>query len=56
MNGMTFDVIVDGLDHGEERFKIEAIDPIRGTKLPDGTLRAPILTFEESSRFYTREI
>ncbi len=52
----TFDVIVSGLDKGQPGHLIEAVDPIRGTRLADGTLRAPILSFEESSRFYTPDV
>ena len=52
----TFDFIVDGLDAGAPRYEIAAVDPVRGEPLSDGTIRAPILSFEESSRFYTREI
>jgi hypothetical protein len=29
---------------------------VRGQAQADGTIRVPLLTFEESSRFYTREI
>src|SRR5262249_22801513 len=53
---MTFDVVVSGLDRGAPPHVIEAVDPVRGERLPDGTIRTPILSFEESSRFYTREI
>lgn len=52
----TLDVIVSGLDPGEPRYRVEAVDPVRGTRLPDGTLRAPILGFEAASRFYSPEI
>ena len=52
----TFDVIVSGLDPGAPPFRIEAVDPVRGESLPDGSLRAPIIGFEEASRFYTAEI
>lgn len=52
----TMDVIVSGLDREKPRYKIEAIDPVRATALPDGSLRAPILGFEEASRFYTPDI
>jgi hypothetical protein len=52
----TFDVIISALHRDESPFKIEPVDPVRGIQLPDGTVRAPILSFEDSSRFYTREI
>ncbi|HWA02786.1 MAG TPA: hypothetical protein VG819_04575 [Rhizomicrobium sp.] len=50
---LTFDVIVDGLDKGAERYVIEPVDPVGGEHLRDGTIRAPLLTFEASSRRYT---
>lgn len=49
---MTFDVIVDGLDKGQERYTIQPVDPIGGEHLADGSIRAPLLTFEESSKRY----
>ena len=52
----TFDVIVDGLGGVRPRYVIEPVDPVRGTALPDGTIRAPYLTFAESTRFYTRAV
>ena len=52
----TFDVIVSGLDEGQPSFDIEAVDPVRGQVLADGAIRAPIVSFEESSRFYTRDV
>jgi len=50
---MTFDVIIDGLDPGTERYVIQPLDPIAGERLADGTIRAPLLSFEESSKRYT---
>jgi hypothetical protein len=52
-HAMTFDVIVDGLDKGQERYVIQPLDPIGGEHLRDGTIRAPVLTFEESVGRYT---
>jgi hypothetical protein len=52
----TLDVIVDGLGGARPRYVIEPIDPIRGQILADGTIRAPYLTFAESTRFYTRDV
>ena len=52
----TLDVIVDGLGNAKPRYVIEPVDPVRGQTLPDGTIRAPYLTFAESTRFYTREV
>lgn len=48
----TFDVIVDGLTRGAPRFEIQAVDPLRGARRPDGAIRAPFLGFEASSKFY----
>jgi hypothetical protein len=50
---MTFDVIVDGLDAGTERYVIQPLDPLGGATRADGTIRAPLLSFAESSRRYT---
>ncbi|HVU19293.1 MAG TPA: hypothetical protein VHE09_01075 [Rhizomicrobium sp.] len=51
-HAMTFDVIVDGLDPGQDRYVIQPLDPIGGEHLADGTIRAPLLSFEESSKRY----
>jgi hypothetical protein len=51
-HAMTFDVIVDGLDKGQERYTIQPVDPIGGEHLADGTIRAQLLSFEESSKRY----
>jgi hypothetical protein len=48
----TFDVIVTGLEPGGPEWKVEPVDPLGGTDLGDGTLRAPLLGFEESARRY----
>ena len=53
---VTFDVIVSGLTPGAPGYEIQAVDPVRGERLPDGSLRAPILDFEEASRFYTAAV
>ena len=49
---MTVDVIVDGLDKGKDRYLIEPVDPLRGDQLPDGSLRAPRISFEKSMDIY----
>jgi hypothetical protein len=51
-HAMTFDVIVDGLDAGQDRYVIQPLDPLGGEHLGDGTIRAPLLSFEESSKRY----
>ena len=53
---MTFDVVVSGLDKGQPDHLIQAIDPVRGRRLADGTLAAPIISFEEASRRYTADV
>ncbi len=55
-HAMTFDVIVDGLDPGTDRYVIQPVDPLGGEHLADGTIRAPLLSFEESSKRYTAAI
>jgi hypothetical protein len=50
---VTFDVIVDGLDAGEPDYLIQPIDPLGGVHQADGTIVAPLLSFEESMRRYT---
>ena len=50
---MTIDVIIDGLEQGRERYLIEPIDPLRAIRLSDGSLRAPVLTFERSMELFS---
>ena len=52
----TFDVIISGLDPGEADHEINAIDPIGGTELADGTIKAPKISFESASQKYTANI
>jgi hypothetical protein len=52
----TFDVLVSGLDPGRPDHLIEAVDPVRARRADDGSLIAPIIDFESSSRLYTSEI
>jgi hypothetical protein len=49
----TFDVIISGIDPGKPEYEILAVDPLRARPLPDGSLHAPVIGFEESSRRYT---
>ena len=49
----TFDVLVTGLDPGGPEYQVLPVDPLGGTELPDKTLRAPLLGFEESARRYS---
>ena len=48
----TFDVLVTGLEPGGPDDQVQPVDPLGGTDLGDGTLRAPLLHFEESARRY----
>jgi hypothetical protein len=50
---MTLDVIIDGLSPGEERYLIQPIDPLGGTTLANGSIRAPIVSFERSMALYS---
>jgi hypothetical protein len=45
----TFDVLVTGLEAGGPDYQVQPVDPLAGTDLGDGTLRAPLLGFEESA-------
>jgi hypothetical protein len=49
-NAMTLDVIVDGLDPGADAYLIQPVDPVGGTQHGDGTISAPLLTFDESMK------
>lgn len=53
---MTFDVIISGIDPGEADYEIEAIDPVGGTELVDGAIRAPKIAFEVASDKYTAAV
>jgi hypothetical protein len=53
---VTFDVIVDGLDQGQEAYLIQPVDPLAGLHRSDGTIVAPILTFEESMNRYPAQV
>lgn len=48
----TFDVLVAGLEAGGPDYQVQPVDPLAGTDLGDGTMRAPLLGFEESARRY----
>ena len=50
---MTLDVIIDGLEAGPQRYRIEPIDPLGGQMLPDGSIKAPVISFERSMALYT---
>ena len=53
---MTFDVIISGIDPGEADYEIEAIDPLGGTMLADGKIRASKIGFEAASDKYTAAV
>lgn len=48
----TFDVIIANLDPGQDALVIQPVDPLGGSKQKDGTIIAPILSFEESMNQY----
>jgi hypothetical protein len=52
-HAMTLDVIVEGLDRGQKSYEVQPVDPLRSTVLSDGTIRAPLLSFEQSAQMYT---
>jgi hypothetical protein len=52
----TFDVVIWGLDEGAPDYDIKAVDPVRGDRLAGGVIRAPIIGFDEASRFYTAAV
>lgn len=49
---MTLDIIIDGLDQGKERYLIQPIDPLGGKKMADGSIRAPLISFDDSMARY----
>jgi hypothetical protein len=53
---MTFDVIVDSLDAGQPDYVIQPVDPLGGEIRADGSIRAPLLTFAQSSARYTASL
>jgi hypothetical protein len=53
---MTLDVIIDGLDAAADRYLIEPVDPLGGQPLADGTIRAPLMSFERSMQRYTARL
>ena len=53
---MTFDVIISGTDPGMPEYKIEAVDPLAGQPLADGSILAPKIGFEESSQKYSAAV
>jgi hypothetical protein len=50
---LTFDVIVPLGGPDAARVVIQPVDPLGGETLPDGTIRAPVLSFAESMRRYS---
>lgn len=49
---MTFDVIIDSLDPGEDDYTIQPLDPFAGKLQDDGSIIAPLISFEESMARY----
>ena len=54
--GTTFDVVISGLDPSMPEYEIKAVDPVRGRRLADGAIIAPVIDFAESSRLYTSQV
>jgi hypothetical protein len=52
----TFDVIISEIDKAQGDTRITAIDPVGGQTLEDGSIRAPIMEFEEASDKYVATI
>jgi hypothetical protein len=52
-SAMTLDIIIDGLETGADRYLIQPVDPLRGVQLPDGTIRAPLISFDRSMQLYS---
>lgn len=52
---MTLDVIIDGLDTGQVPYLIQPVDPLGGRQLADGTIKAPLISFERSMELYTAQ-
>jgi PCO_ADO len=51
----TLDAVVSDLVPGQPSFKIDLVDPRGGTKLADGTIRAPRIDWKTSVRLYGEE-
>ncbi len=52
----TFDVVVAGLDAGQPDHEIKAIDPLGGKRLHDGSILAPVISFEAASAMYVASV
>lgn len=52
----TFDVIIDGLDPGQEAYVIQPVDPLGGRRRSDGSIVAPLLSFEASMQRYPAHV
>lgn len=50
---MTLDIIIDGLGAGQDAYLIQPIDPLGGHQLDDGTIKAPLVSFERSMELYS---
>ncbi len=52
----TFDVIVSDLDPGQKSYEIQPVDPLGGEPQADGTILAPIMSFEAAMQRYSAHI
>ncbi|PEQ10257.1 hypothetical protein B2G71_23300 [Novosphingobium sp. PC22D] len=48
----TFDVVISGIDPEQAPYEIVAIDPVGGVIRRDGSIRAPVMSFEAASAKY----
>jgi hypothetical protein len=53
---MTLDVIIDGLGSAADRYEIQPVDPLGGQQLADGSIRAPLISFEQSMQRYNARL
>jgi len=53
---ITFDVIVTDLDPGQASYVIQPVDPLAGQHQADGSILAPILSFETSMQHYSAHV
>ena len=51
---MTLDVLVEDLDKGQESYEVQPVDTLNGTVLPDGTIRAPLVSASAAAPLPTK--
>jgi len=55
-HAVTLDVIIDGLDPRQDSYLIQPVDPLGGKVMRDGTILAPLMSFEASMKAYTAQM